>query len=364
MNLLIDIPHHSASGDFRVAGSEIVRLDPLAGEEWDALVDSHPEAGIFHRSAWARVLADTYGHRPYYLSCRERGRVIALIPLMEVSSPVTGRRGVSVPFADMAGPLCFPGMKVEVMQQAVDDVARERGWQHTEWRGGQTGAVGWQVSAAYLAHTLSLQPSLDDLQAGFDSATRRSLRKAEKGPLEVSIRHDEEAVRIFYQLHARTRRRHGLPPQPYSFFRHLHRHCLRGGGGAVVLASAGDRPVAAAVFLTAGMQAVYKFGASDERYPEWRGNHLVMWSALRWLKAKGLRHLHLGRTDLGQDGLRRYKLGWGTTESRLEYIRYAPGEAKSAAASRPSPGAAKAVFSRLPLLINRFCGSVLYPHLD
>ena len=181
MNLLIDLPRDSALGSLRADGSERVRLDPLAGEEWDGLVASHPEAGIFHRSAWARVLADTYGHRPYYLVCRERGRVTALIPLMEVSSPVTGRRGVSVPFADMAGPLCFPGMKVEVMQQAVDDVARERGWRHTEWRGAPSGMVGWEVSAAYLTHTLDLQPSLDDLQAGFDSATRRSLRASRDG---------------------------------------------------------------------------------------------------------------------------------------------------------------------------------------
>jgi hypothetical protein len=89
-----------------------------------------------------------------------------------------------------------------------------------------------------------------------------------------------------------------------------------------------------------------------------------MWSAIRWLKGRGLRHLHLGRTDLGQDGLRRYKLGWGTTESRLEYARHSRVESKSSATPRPAHGAAKAIFSRLPLVLNRFCGTVLYPHLD
>ena len=47
-------------------------------------------------NAAARVLARTYGHRPHYLACHQEGRLTALIPVMEVCSVFTGRRGVCV----------------------------------------------------------------------------------------------------------------------------------------------------------------------------------------------------------------------------------------------------------------------------
>ena len=42
-------------------------VNPLAGSDWDHLVQSHPDAGFFHSSAWAKVLSGTYQHQPFYL---------------------------------------------------------------------------------------------------------------------------------------------------------------------------------------------------------------------------------------------------------------------------------------------------------
>src|SRR6476469_8798248 len=80
-------------------------LDPLHGTDWDALLDQFDEATTFHTGAWARVLAKSYEHGPQYLSFARAGEVIGLLPLMEVQSRFTGRRGVSLPFSDFCGPL-------------------------------------------------------------------------------------------------------------------------------------------------------------------------------------------------------------------------------------------------------------------
>jgi len=81
---------------FPEADVEMRTIDPF-GSEWDQLALSHPDANFFHSSAWARTLAKTYGHKPFYLSFFSSGAPQALVPMMEVTSAFTGRRGVGGP---------------------------------------------------------------------------------------------------------------------------------------------------------------------------------------------------------------------------------------------------------------------------
>jgi hypothetical protein len=180
-------------------------------------------------------------------------------------------------------------------------------------------------------------------------------------------------VAEYYRLHCLTRRRFGLPPQPSAFFHHLQRSCLAAGQGFVVLAGrsgstdpqdlAGFQAMAGAVFLVHRRQAVYKYGASDERFLDHRPNHLVMWSAIEQLIASGVKSLHLGRSDWNQEGLLRYKRGWGAAESRLDYYRYDMRRARFYPPRSPSPPAVNRLFSRLPPFLLRALGRLVYPHL-
>src|SRR3989442_10793821 len=79
-------------------------INPLCDSDWDCLVASHPDASFFHSAAWAKVLNKTYGHAPFYLHFTQHGETVALMPMMEVRSPLTGRRGVCLPFTDSCDP--------------------------------------------------------------------------------------------------------------------------------------------------------------------------------------------------------------------------------------------------------------------
>src|SRR4029077_15099455 len=92
--------------------------------------------------------------------------------------------------------------------------------------------------------------------------------------------------------------------------------------GFVAIARRGSQSVAAAVFFQLGNSALYKFGASDELLQEFRGSNLVMWEAIKFLAGNGATVLHLGRTALDNDGLRRFKLGWGTLEETIDYFKF------------------------------------------
>ena len=94
-------------------------LNPFTASPWDTALSTHPGATFFHGSPWARVLHDTYGFTPLYLADRTTTDLHPLLPLMEATSWLTGRRGISLPFTDECAPLSselpvFPISKVSL----------------------------------------------------------------------------------------------------------------------------------------------------------------------------------------------------------------------------------------------------------
>jgi lipid II:glycine glycyltransferase (peptidoglycan interpeptide bridge formation enzyme) len=204
----------------------------------------------------------------------------------------------------------------------------------------------------------------EELLGRFASPVRRAIRKAERNGMRADVVRNREAIGDFYRLHTQTRRRHGLPPQPASFFVNIYEHVIKPGLGFVVMARHRSRPIAAAIFFRFGKNAIYKYGASDQKFQELRANNLVMWQGIQFLARNGAEKLHFGRTECENDGLRRFKLSWGTKEEIIDYFRVDPSGRKCLVAALSGSSFHKKIFARLPLALNRLAGSLIYPHLD
>jgi hypothetical protein len=229
-----------------------VIVDPLRRPDWDALAATHAASTIFHRSGWARVLHETYGHSPMYVCRFDGARLAETLPLMEVNSRWTGRRGVSLPFTDACAALRGQDADGRGLYREAMDCGSKRRWKYLECRNCDAAWDGAAPSLEFLGHAVDLRIGVDLLFKGLDGATRRGVRKAESGGLKVGFGAGTDSVRTFYKLHCATRRRHGLPPQPYRFFENIQRHILGLGGGFVALARLGDRPAAAGFFFVTG----------------------------------------------------------------------------------------------------------------
>jgi len=338
-------------------------LDPVHDPGWDHVVALHRDAGCFHTSAWAKVLHQTYNHQPFYLQFSRGRRLAALIPLMEVRSPFTGRRGVCLPFSDACEPLIFDPEAVGLVRDQLVRFAQERRWKHLEIRGGKFFQLARSATKFY-GHTLDLRSGAEELTTRFASPVRRAIRKAERSDVSAVVVRNRPAIGDFYRLHVQTRRRHGLPPQSASFFLNIYDHIVRPGLGFIVLAQRGSRPIAAAIFFRFGKNALYKYGASDKRFQELRANNLVMWQGIQFLARNGAEKLHFGRTACENDGLRRFKLSWDTKEDTIDYFRVDPLGRQCLIAAPHDSGFHTRIFGRLPLVFNRLAGSMIYPHLD
>jgi hypothetical protein len=244
-------------------------------------------------------------------------------------------------------------------------VAIKRDWKYIELRGADRSRPSSAAAAVYHGHTLDLQVGIENLFANVKGSVRRAVRKAMRSGLTAQASQSESAVREFYGLHVLTRKRHGLPPQPISFFLNIYREIIKPGLGFVVLARTDPEAAAAAgaVFFHFGKNAIYKYGASDGALQHLRPSNLVMWNGIRFLAEMGHSTLHFGRTSLDNDGLRRFKAGWGAAEEPIEYFQFDPAGG-SLSGRVKTAGFHDALFRRLPSALNRFAGAILYPHLD
>jgi CelD/BcsL family acetyltransferase involved in cellulose biosynthesis len=331
-------------------------LDPLTDARWADFVARAPGAGPFHHPAWLEIIQTHYGW-PVRACCLlgDDGAVLAGLPVALVSSRLTGRRLVALPFSDACAPLAPEG-KEDELARALDAYRRRTGlplFVHGSVPGGS-------VTARYHAHRLTLDGGHAEVQELYAKPqVMRGVRRAQREGLVAERRTDAEALAVFYRLHAATRRRLGAPTQPRRFILRFADLFDRGLGFVVLVRDAG-RAVAGAVFLTWNGTLVYKYGASDAHALPKRPNNLVIHEAIRLAHEDGMRVVDFGRTDLGHESLRSFKLGFGAEESELSYTCLA--DRPPAPGGRDLHALAAPVLRRCPPLVSRLVGELLYRH--
>lgn len=331
---------------------------------WDRRVSALRGATCFHSAGWMRVLHESYGYAPCCFASIKPEGFGSLLPMMEVSSLLTGRRGVSLPFTDFCEALGTPGCDFQPLVEQAMNHAREHSWKHVEFRGSAGMPDGASPCARHLSHRLDLEKGPEALWSGLDSTARRCIRQARDSGVVISSGNDETAMREFFHLHCLTRKRHGVPPQPYAFFSNIRRYLAAQGLATIFLASAqGGKAIAAALFMHFGKHVIYKFGASDMAFQHLRANHLLMWEAIGRFSSEGMRELHMGRTETAHPGLRRYKLAWGAHEEELVYHRYSPKRGGFVTVETSGSGRSQRIFRRMPVPLSRMIGAFAYRHM-
>jgi len=336
-------------------------LNPLDHDDWDEFIRAFPDSSFFHSVAWTKVLSESYGYTPAFFLSNEEGNT-ALIPLMDVKSAVTGRRGVSLPFTDYCEPIIAGSIKFQDMLDRIIQYGKRVNWEFIELRGGEKFLPDALSSSRFFGHRLDISREENQIYSSLKDTFKRNIKKARANGVSIRFLDTMEAVMEFYRLNCQTRKRHGLPPQPLRFFRKVHEHIISKGKGIVALASYEKIFIAGAVFFHFGGKVIFKYGASDIRRRNLRPNNLVMWEAVRWLRERGFKSLSLGRTEIGNEGLRRFKLALGAEEYPIVYYRY---DLKSGSfvkePEKVSPFQA-GILNKLPVFILKIIGNVYYRH--
>ena len=300
-------------------------IDPISDARWKEFLDTHPQASIFHTPEWLEALKRTYGYRPCVLTTAAPGAAIENgVVLCEVKSWITGRRLVGVPFSDHCEPLLADDNERELIASHLEQEVKRGGWRYVELRpvrADWTPLVPFEQGEQFHFHRLDLTQSSESLMKGFSrGSVQRKLRRQRQEGISIERGRDEKLLESFYSLFVRTRRRHRLPPPPRCWFRNLI--ALLQERLSIDVCFSGGRAIASILTLRFKDVLYYKYGCSDERFHRLGGMQALFWNAIQNAKAIELRIFDLGRTDLANEGLLRFKNGWGAQSSKLTYLVY------------------------------------------
>jgi CelD/BcsL family acetyltransferase involved in cellulose biosynthesis len=334
-------------------------IDPLDHPSWDRLVNGHPRASVFHTRGWLRSLERTYGYRILALTtCDPELELTDALPFCVVDSWLTGRRIVSLPFSDHCAPLASDDGELAALVSAIQRCRGQAGCRFVELRPPDSAetANGFEQGSRYYLHTLDLRPGADALFRRFhNDCVQRKIRRAEREKLRVEQGRSNPLLADFFRLQVRTRRRLGVVPQPFAWFRNLCT-CL-GDDLQLRVAYKDATPVAAILTIKHRDRIVYKYGCSDDRYTSLGGTQLLFWRMIEQACNERMVELDLGRSDCDQAGLIAFKERWGAVRRELNYMRF-PAGAKSIAGK---PGA-KGLVALMPIWVLRGAGTLLYRH--
>jgi CelD/BcsL family acetyltransferase involved in cellulose biosynthesis len=347
---------------------EVYTTDPLKDPRWKALVESHPQASMFHTTEWLQALQETYGYQPVVYTTSPPGKALQNgLVLCDVNSWLTGQRLVSLPFSDHCEPLVDRQEDFQAILAELCKWVSRTSHQYFELRPVRELTrlpQLIQVSETYGFHQLDLRPDLDSIFNNFHKdSVQRKIKRAERE--KVEYREGNELLDPFYRMMVITRRRHKVPPQPKEWFETLMRRM--GDAARLRMAFYRGRPIAGMLTVRHKGTFVYKYGCSDARYNNVGGIHLLYWTSIQNAKELGCETFDFGRCDSDQEGLMTFKRRWGAAQTSLQYHRYAShgkvGPTFHPAASGWKMRMAEKVFGYSPAPVLSLIGKFLYKHV-
>jgi hypothetical protein len=344
--------------------NKLIEIDPCREPAWNEFIERHPFGLIYHLAEWKRLIENCFGHmKGHYFVLNGGDGIKAALPVYEVKSWIFGNRLVSIPFATICDPLVSSRNEYEILFGAVKDLFRDLNASYIEIRAlNSTGFINQsRGSSSFKCHFLNLETDLKTIEKNFHHSLRQKLRKVGRSALNLKTGEDEKDLREFYRLNVMTRKRLGLPPQPFKFFKMLwdifYPDKIR-----LLIAEHQEKAIAAVILYIFKDRVSAEFTATDWNCIKVNPVHFLYWEIIKWAHSSGYKVFDLGRTDTGNDGLMSFKNSWGMEMIDIPQYYYPVGK------RIPITGSfihkvAETIFSKSPDFAARILGNICYAHI-
>lgn len=339
---------------------QIKTLQAEGRSAWDRFVLVEcPEAGFFHRSGWRDVIEEVYRQPCHYLYAERDGRIVGVLPLVHVRSPVFGDRLISTAFTIGGGAAALD----EEARAALDDEALQLmnrlNVASFEVRGPARlhDGEGWVAKGeTYANFSRPIQATEEDCLKQIPRKQRAVVRKAMvAGNLADEV--DADASR-FFPLYGFSMRNMGTPVFGKRFF------------AAVMRAFGTDCDCLTVLDHGTPVASVMSFYFRNQVMPYYTGclpqarnlgaNDFMYWRLMRRAYDRGFSVFDFGRSKLGS-GPFSFKKNWGFEPRPIIHEYRVPGGGVAAEINPLNPKYQMfiALWKRLPLSLANFLG----PHV-
>jgi FemAB-related protein (PEP-CTERM system-associated) len=321
---------------------------------WDEFVDARSGPTGYHLWRWRRVFSRAFGHEPIYLVARQGSQLVGVLPLVYISSVISGRTLTSLPFLNYGGVLADSDAAADRLLELAVQVARSRQCKHLELRHVGRRFPGLPCRQHKVTMLLTIEDGMWDR---LDRKVRNQIRKAQKSGLVVE-RGGGELLGDFYAVFARNMRDLGTPVYSKRLFDEVLEafpdrarvHVVRREG----------RPVAAGLSYRTRTTIEMPWASSVRDFNALCPNHLLYWNAIESTADAGCRTFDFGRSTPGE-GTFKFKEQWGAQPVPLhwEYDLLGGTSLPNLGTSNPRFHMAIEAWKRLPLAVATRLG----PHI-
>nr|WP_232476055.1 FemAB family XrtA/PEP-CTERM system-associated protein [Sphingomonas formosensis] len=298
--------------------------DAADHERIDAYVRGHAEGTPFHLTAWNEAVARGCRQKSHYLIAESAGRIVGVLPLGEVHSPLFGRALVSSPFAVGGGILADDDRTLARLAEEAWILAVRLSCPSVELRGGMLPA-DWPASESTYAGFVRPLAADDEAELlAIPRKQRAEVRKALGLDLDVEVGTGTADRAAHYGVYAESVRNLGTPVFPRSLFDAV----LDGfGADADILTVRKDgQPLASVLSLYHGGAVMPYWGGGTRAARTFRANDMMYYALMNHARRRGCTHFDFGRSKFGT-GAFAFKRNWGFEPAPLRYaVKAAEGE--------------------------------------
>lgn len=333
---------------------------------WDDYVMSHADGTIFHLTQWKRVVEESFGHPSNYLLAEEppsnggRPRIVGVLPLVRIKSRLFGDFMVSVPFAELGGPLAESSEIALALLARAGEIGREWGVDYVELKNAQA-LADLPTKDLYVNFSRGIEPDPEANLLAIPRKSRAVVRKAISGGLVAETGH--HLLPAFYELMARSYHNLGTPIFPRKFF-------------ARFLEVFGENSDLLLVYNPQGqpIAGVLSFFFKDRVMPYYAGslvearalgpNDFMYWELMRRAGEAGYRVFDFGRSKV-DTGSFSFKKHWGFEPRPLAYQYLLVGKTEMPNLSPTNPKYQKKIemWRKMPFGLTKILGPPLAKYL-
>ncbi|MBV9930716.1 MAG: FemAB family PEP-CTERM system-associated protein [Alphaproteobacteria bacterium] len=301
-----------------------------------AFVDAHPDATPFHLPEWGEAVGQGTGQQSLTLLAERGGRLVGLLPLTEIRSPLFGSALVSTGFGVDGGVL---GEGADALAEAAWLLAQSRRCASVELRGGPV-PIGWaRREGLYFGFGRDLPADAEAILKSIPRKQRAEVRRALGLGLDVEVGRDLDT---HYRLYAESVRNLGTPVFPRGLFA----AALERLDADILTVRREGRALASVLSLYfRGTVYPYWGGGTRAARPA-RANELMYFALMRHAAGRGCTRFDFGRSKAGT-GAFAYKKNWGFEPRPLVYA--VKGAARETNPLSPKYRLQVALWKKLPL---------------
>ncbi|KIH75383.1 FemAB-related protein, PEP-CTERM system-associated [Geoalkalibacter ferrihydriticus] len=333
---------------------------------WDDYIMSHPEGTIFHLTQWKRVVDESFGHPSCYLLAEEapsnggRPRIVGVLPLVRIKSRLFGDSLVSVPFAELGGPVADSTEIAVALLARAGEVAREFGVDYVELKNTQ-GLADLPTKDLYVNFSKAIDPDPEVNLLAIPRKSRAVVRKALKSGLSAETGH--HLLPIFYEMMARSYHNLGTPIFPRRFFGKFL-EVFGDKSDLLVVLSPQGKPIAAVLCFFFKDRVMPYYAGSLFEARALGPNDFMYWELMRRGCEAGYQVFDYGRSKV-DTGSYSFKKHWGFEPKPLAYQYLLVGQKEMPNLSPTNPKYQKKIemWRKMPFGLTKIVGPPLAKYL-